>query len=406
MNKRRWTRGEKWLFGAPLLILALGGAVWLWQLRAPKTIALHSAITMVYGVEFSPDSRRLLAFSQNKYGSTGGTVYDVETRAAICGLQTPGSVRAYDWPSWSPDGKRIVAGFDEGKMGTTKVRSTYKNESYLRFNIIYKIALWDAASGRLSYAVPYGPPTQEAGTEVYFAADGTLVGLSNPPSFFDPATGAPTRIFGSSYARVQRASFNRARTLLALCNDSGSQIEVREVESDRVLWQAEVHRAFSFHWSSDVLAIHDDGSPGKRQILLWDGKARRVLPSPPSRDVLWFHLHPHKPWVALADVNFSGFGPLRVRKSELVVWDYAAQKALWRRPMQGLLSNLKWSPDGRFVTLRDGEGASSDTAWVFDESGAVRYQKEQQEVGLIRWAPDSKQLAITSRKQIEILKVD
>ena len=78
-------------------------------------------------------------------------------------------------------------------------------------------------------------------------------------------------------------------------------------------------------------------------------------------------------------------------KGELVAYDYRKNQILWRTPTTGGLEGMQWSPDGKYLTATGNRG-SQPPLYVFDKSGKLRFEREAGNY-VVRWSPDSKQLA-------------
>ncbi len=397
-NKRPWKRSEKLLFATPLLLLFGAGALILWRIRAPKIIEVPGA--QIFGARFSPDGKRILLKDNGKRL----LVFDVATQSQICQLSNPVNLRYYSEPFWSPDGKRIVAGFNDGSKGKIKIKGPNGKP---QLNQIEKIALWDARFGGLIYQVPYASPNQDSWAGVRFLGSDKLLGLYQPPGLLNAANGTRLQTFTSSFQSTERASFSRNRRFLALLGDKSKRFEVRDAHDNRVLWQPKIGYSLHFVWSTDnVIGISDGRTGNERSLLLWSGATRRPLPSPPGRELFDFAFHPTQPWVALAQAYFSDFNTLKVGHSQVIVWNYATNREVWRQKMTGRIFGLKWSPDGRWlVTHESGTYGMDAKLWILGAQGMVQYQGGKTDVYTTTWSPDSQSLAIAGGNRVEIMRV-
>lgn len=401
--KRLWTRAEKSLLLAPLLIALASGAVWLWRERPPTL--RFAADEQVTALEWSPDSRRLAVatlgtLSGSRYAEPSLFVFDARTGTKICALQPPPLTPTMRtglmlspspwWPSWSPDGTRIASGYHVAK-GAVGLKYNSPRPDYIE-----KIAVWNASNGTLQSDWLYGTPKGgNFGADVVFSLDGRqLIGSGSPPALFDARSGARVRRFGSQ--QTIKSRLNTTQTLAALYGEN-PLFEVRDLRTGRVLWKPAVDYLdfySSFEWGhGDVLGLAPRHK--KEALLLWNGQTRRALPSPPLGSVSEFALSPASPLVALTNVDRTLITPTT---STLLVWNHRLNRPLWTRPMQQDFHSLAWSPDGKWLSLVERTPAD-DTLQVFDAHGNLRLKRPFRSVGLSRWSPDSKQIAVVFWKK-------
>lgn len=407
LSKRPWTRAEKSLFLVPFLILLGAGAVWRQQ-RASKWIELPH-LTLIHYLQFSPDSRHLIVVGIDKVtNAERGAIFEAATRSKICDLQSPPRLQGYGYPSWSPDGTQVVAGYSDGSTGTLKT----KTANAMQPNPTDKIALWNARSGRLIARWPYAPRNEDSHSNVYFSGDGRkLIGDGQPPALFDARSGARLRRFKASSGSKGSGNFNSTQDLVAIQSVSGTKFEVREVATSRVLWQPKVRSASGSIWTqNNVLGVYDFGP---KRLLLWDGNTHRILPSPPSTNVFEFSFANNAPLVAVAEVEWRNIAlsNVDVKRADVLVWNYSTQRTVWSRKMEGRLFNLGWSPNGKWLAVIEEntieENPAGSQVWIFNARGEVHFQQlRKNRVWALRWAPDSKQLAIAQDGEVEIMRVD
>lgn len=415
-RKQPWALDEKLMvFGPTLFIVGLGAVSW----RDSRTKIIALPVMMNHGnandgihdiskIEFSPDSQRLVAVYQ---GQTGGvaTVFDAQTRERLADLQIPPVAAGSRAVSsviqdacWTLDGAYIAGIYDDGSVGPTKIPTDDANK--FRFNMQHHIATWSATSGNLIWTQPYAVTSYDSYAKLQYSSNGkTLIGQGTPAVLFDAATGAPLTPADDS---APTGEFNFDGSLLAVTRKADKVLEVRDVKTRRVLWQPKIKRPFPQWSKNNVLGVFDYRAKNDARLLLWDGKTRRALPTPPAHYVTDFALHPRRLLVAFAEVKLTKSPSPKIESSVLRVWDAATQKELWHRPMTGEI-NLSWSPDGRWLCAVERAGVYPQaTLWIFDAQGAVQSRFSRGAVGLVEWSPNSKTLAITGLNQIEMKSVD
>ena len=211
-TRQKWTFDEKLMVWVPALFIAGFGA-FSWREGHTQWIELqrfinHSdpkdGIYDIIKIEFSPDSKKLVAVHQ---GADGGvaTVFRWCRRVrvwpickfrrlpqgrALCRLLF--RTRAGLWTV--PISPGIV---NDGAVGATKIKTSYK--PYSRFNTQNKIATWSATSGNLIWMRPYAVTSTDSYAKLQLSSDGkTLIGQGTPAVVFDAATGTPLSPNGAS----------------------------------------------------------------------------------------------------------------------------------------------------------------------------------------------------------------
>ncbi|RYG59830.1 hypothetical protein EON80_25295, partial [bacterium] len=96
---------------------------------------------------FSPDNTRL---------TDAAAIYDARSGARLRGLIVPPTKMLVTSPSWSPDGTRIVTGF-QSDSGATNRKG---------------MAVWDASSGEMLWNKPYPEQDRKSELVVAFSQDG------------------------------------------------------------------------------------------------------------------------------------------------------------------------------------------------------------------------------------------
>jgi len=397
--KKRLSRGEKWLFASPLLLLIVGGVLWQRHKMKLYSIEMPQNAT-VDVVKFSPDSKRLVVFST----TTGfvGWVYDLESRTKVCNIAKPKDQSGewdeitYDGPDWSPDGSRIAGGvFSVG--GTQSVSSVYTART---------ITIWDAKSGAVRINQLCQAPSYLRGEEfIHYSPDGkTLVGGGVPPAVYDATTLKPLNKPNAAFDQGVMTYSNPKLGLAAVLNVGGNGLRVFDLKTRKVLWQTPIDEAFDYSWSGDILCVYNfsrekDPKTGQKlegsHLLLWDGKTRQQLPSPPFspvKAVYDYDFNADNTKLALFVNRHFVNGSITRDKGELMLWDLRAKRVLWSKPMETPLIKLAWSPDGKKLAALAEITQSQRRLSIFDQNGQSQFE-EQPVQDIAVWSGDSKQLA-------------
>ena len=415
-RKQPWTLDEKIMVGVPALFIA-GFGLFSWQgsratvIEVPSVIS-HSdpddGINDINQIEFSPDSQRLAVVHQGVDGGEA-TVFDAQSRERLTDLQTPpmlpgwrGGAPVIQDVCWTLDGAYLAGIYNDGAVGPTKIKTNYK--PYSRFNIQHKIATWSASSGHLIWTRRYANTSADSYAHLQVSRDGaTLIGQGTPAVLFDAATGTPQTPANDS---APSGNYNFDASLIAVTRQAEKRLEVREVKTKRVLWRLQGQRSHAQWAQNNVLGALDYPVKNDVRLRLWDGQMRRALPAPASRNVGEFTLHPRRSLVAYCEVEYEKTKSREVKSSVLRVWDSASRREIWNYPMSGALK-LDWSPDGNWLCAIEWSGAfPGATLWIFDAQGAVKSRFSRGAVNFVKWAPNSKTLAIAELNQIEIVTVE
>ena len=415
-TRQKWTFDEKLMVWVSALFIAGFGA-FSWREGHTQWIELqrfinHSdpkdGIYDIIKIEFSPDSKKLVAVHQ---GADGGvaTVFDVQTRERLADLQIPPVAAGSRAVSavvqdacWTLDGAYLAGIVNDGAVGATKIKTSYK--PYSRFNTQQKIATWSATSGNLIWMRPYAVTSTDSYAKLQLSSDGkTLIGQGTPAVVFDAATGTPLSPNGAS---APNGEFNFDGSLLAVTRPSDKMLEVREVKNGRVLWRPKIKRSLTQWSKNNVLGVRNYSDKNEVRLQLWDGKTRRVLPAPKNQNIGAFALHPQLSQVAWNEVKLTKSKSREVESSVLRVWNTATQKEIWHRSMSGDM-NLNWSPDGRYLCAIERTGTFPQAnLWIFDAHGEVKSKFGRSAVNFVAWSPDSRMLAIAELDGIEIQSVE
>ncbi|RYG67387.1 hypothetical protein EON80_13665, partial [bacterium] len=226
--RKAWSTAEKWLLLTPLVFVVLAGGLWRWQQSRPKSIELP--VPAMFGaLSFSPDGKRLaVMFEAPKPQGGLGSIYDVKSGDELCQLgRLPaepnlGGIKfaIFHAPSWSPDGSRIVAAYDDDTKGPTQIpippASTTGGKPVFRKNRVGKFAFWNAATGNLQGDHLYAPSHEDSNGRVAFAKDvKKLIGYGTPLSLFDAANGRRLEVLKGESAPGESSAFNEKRGLIA-----------------------------------------------------------------------------------------------------------------------------------------------------------------------------------------------
>jgi dipeptidyl aminopeptidase/acylaminoacyl peptidase len=436
LNKR-WTLAEKSLLVAPLLVLAFGGAL-QWR-KAHQTRWLALPDTNSPRLYFSPDSQQALAVShglRSSFEELG--VYDLDNQFKVCTLQLPPLNQSiglqFIFPDWSPDGKRIASVYTQ--LSARFIAGSKGPSTSRRFTT--KFAVWDAKSGRLLGHWSYPSVHADQLAQMNFSKDGRrLLGSGASPTVFDAVSGAP---LCQHHSKPRSGGlFNEQENLIALGDDQ-HQVQVlgyappgyapealakNRTVTPQVLWKSQQspvkNRFFRLTWNfENVLGFIDSVSPTqKRQLRLWDGNARRVLPSYPGTEVVNFAFNGHAPLVAInvslvAPSQKKGISFLSPTRQNLVIWNYRTGRVEWSRLVGGPFG-VRWSPDGKMLVVDEmlkttlAERAANQRKSmirVLGVKGEVLKQAPRDYFQGTLWSPDSKSLAIAGQDGIEIVAVD
>ncbi|RYG68467.1 WD40 repeat domain-containing protein [bacterium] len=395
---------------SPLVFVALAGGIWTLQRSGPATLSLPGS-AYVNHFKFSPDGKRLVVFAdQGKPWTEQGHVFELENRTEICKLAMPklqGSTsRMYSYhspPSWSPDGTRIVAGYNDDTFGNTPIPllKPRRSGAKTRRNMIGKFAMWNAEAGTLLGTHFYAPVNENSRGGVRYSDDGKrLFGYGSPPSFFDPTTGRRTERLWSQIPVSRHAAFNEKSGLLALTDEYARQFQVVDTRAKRVVWSPPISGVNNLDWDGDILAIssREISKGGKgwgtSHLVLWDSRNHKTVASqtisPPN---------------VIGEVLFRGDGQTLLyttfslsTASSLVLWNYRENRILWNYKAKSNLRNAQWSPDKNWISV--GAGATTDApeqVLVFAHSGTLG-QQIKASGDAHSWSPDSQRLAVLQRE--------
>jgi len=401
--KKRLTRGEKWLFASPLLLLVFAGAVWQW-----KELNIPSSEIIVRGdvdrLEFSPDSRRLLVSHDSYTGLYAQEVYDVATRERLSVLGQPSKWPAssrVDSLTWSGDGTRIVG-------SRRPVDKPVPHPA--------AVAIWDAQNGGVeANHVFIQADNRWRFGEIKLSPDGkTLMGGGIPPLRYAAATGKP---LNKPDASLDKNTFFQSSEELGLSvlfqhNFQPYQgFRVVNSKTKRVVWKPILSGPSGFVWSGDVLCVKDSPPPlissrGATRLSLWNARTHQNLPATTvasNLNIGTFAIHPKTNKLAYVTYSPAEFEAQRYG-SKVVVKDYGTNRELWTYDTSDRLDmgSLQWSPDGKWLAAA-GYYDSGCLLYVFDQSGYVRVKRVPINFQ-IRWSPDSRRLATASLGRDESTK--
>jgi len=404
--KKRLTRGEKWLFASPLFFLVIAGAFWQWREKAPVELVMPDD-SEVTSLEFSPDGKRLAVVLKRttivmgilSYLNTNlsGAVYDLKSRSLVCSLspdfsaanggRVPTMCIVFNAPAWSPDGNRIAA-----SMVTSVIPPANK--------FVGRFKVWDVSDGRTQSEHSFQLNSFWPSGKLRFSSDGqTLIGGDIPASHFDVWTGKrlnqPDKSFGKSFSK-----WSEPLGLVASRRADAEDFRVVDLKTKRVIWKPPVKNAAQFDWYGDWLCVKDvipsvGQCPVVNRLLLWNGRTRQPLPSPPlpaGVEIKSFSFNPAGKTLFYSYGQWTKTG----YQAAVAAWDYHANRVVWRNEnMPETLINLQPSPDGKWVMALDSLGNDSNSGYilyVFDGTGKILFKYGA--IGYAtRWSSDSKQLA-------------
>jgi len=407
--KKALTSGEKWLFATPISLLFIANVAAQPQKSAPVSLDISPSIE-VRAMEFSPEGKRLAAFLYDTVKRRDfGVVYNLATRSQICELAAPPSLSKgegnyYQSPVWSPDGTRIAA---------------FANSNSSRLN---KIAIWDAVSGanKSDYLYPITVPSG-LNANIHYSPDGKqLIDAELPPTVYDVASGKRVKTpFAGIYAGMgvrQLGARNLKLGLFAVYSRLGlaptqskdNRVRIIDTKTKKVVWETKIEVLLGSEWFGDVLCVKGNTQKsgwqltGKPLLLLWDGKARHPLPSPPlSKGIGDVSFNPDKSTLAYINVTKNTTSLTTLPDNELVAYDYRKTRVLWRYHRPNSFSTAEWSPDGKRLVTVNIDRTGQNSVSVFDKSGKPQFESIPAS-SLTRWSSDSKQLATVQVRRIEI----
>lgn len=411
--KSPWTRAEKSLLLAPLLIALASGGIWWWQ----KSRAVSIPAKYVETLHFSPDGRFLAVGDSlqlpNKPYTGVVTIYDAQSGAFVCDLKVPRPWSNLLEPVWANHGSIIAASVFDLTPGSL-------TSSVGKTNYVYKLAVWDVPSGRLRFYAPVAPANEWAWiSKSHFSRDGRFLFAENdPPAVFSAQTGARLRSFTrKTTEQVENMGFffdADSKLLLQRPQD----VSIVKVSDGKTLQSLPIHTKgrlnglsadgqfatfVTSHWNTRI------GFVDKWTLQLWNLKTQRTVSVPAlySSDDQVFAPHDDR----LAIVNHNPQPPTdrptREIGGQLLVYDCAKSRVVWKIPMPTDFSVLRWSPDGRFLAMRELQ-LHEDNVRVFDaRSGALKWSKIAYASNVhLEWAPDSHHLALSSSDAVQIFDIN
>ncbi len=397
-TKRPYTRAEKALFLAPLLFVLLGVGAWWWKSLLPVSIEVGE----VREIAWSPDGRKLLVSTcRNRYVyANAAAVYDTQSGSLETRLSVPIVAMSLENLAWSPDGLQIAAGTTRFLKGPLRLKVKGKIER----NQPGEVSIWNAATGAQTRVFSYASPQEWQWPYVEWARDGRLWGVGLPPALFDAATGRRARHFGPPITPplYQRSQFNPDHTLLWTSNLTNAALY--EIPSGKLVRRMKFSDTPSIRWGpGDVLALslNDPWKPGalrSGKLRIVEARTGRLLNAPPVGYASEMDFAAPGQ-VAIVDTKWrmqEGAGMI-AEASRVVMWDYRARRELWQvvAAPSGFRhwTRLSCSPDKRLVCAV-GVGDKHNLVIWEAASGREIWRHGIADPNLsLRWSPDSKRLA-------------
>ncbi len=403
------------LFSIPILLIIAAIAFKGGKNQEPVVIDLSdfkpvSSFDQISWLAYSPDGKKL-GLANNSLVR----VYDATTNAKICDLATTPSSRKDPYldnprPAWSDDGRHI------GALCSSWVFRRLKPGEYVnRGGKVYgfdrkdvrRFAVWDAQSGSLTSEVLYGQ-RRYSDTEYlhpqslrFTAYDKRLFGEEAPRERFD-ADGERVKLPDGKLTKYEHLYYNEAVGQLAVMGEKGHSVQVIDTKNKKVLWKIEDTRIQSMKWAKNVLCVVTTYYGSNNKLLLWDGKTRKELPTPPVK----FELIPANMYAPLGD-DAMVFSVIKAKYSrtrqpywhhELVAWDFRQNRMLWRTTTEHFMNRLQVSPDGKLISALAYNGFDAVGLHIFDATGRHRAEYGSSSEKYI-WSPDNRHIAMLSEPE-------
>ena len=379
--KRRWTRGEKLLWLAPLLLVVAAGAA-LWAPRiARRTAGLPERLQItpdgrIHTLALSRDGSTLAATTVESYApkTDGGRLYlwDARTlKPRAPWKNTPAFRTANLGLALAPDAKSVgYARVDSMKMG--------QNKTYVLFDVSTGKARWKI-KGRFLL------------TKVRFSPDGALLGITE---------GAKT---GVQYQIRRVSDGTLVRQWLAPNLTMSDADFAWAPDGKTVVCTARKPDATP---EPDALADYKKWLAARQYTIeirrLSDGKRTRVWN---TRPVLSFDLSPDAQTVAAitGERTTTGFDKVRV-----TVMDSATGREKWNfGDADYLPAAATFAPDG--ATLAVAPGGFNGLVLLDAQTGKIkrtlRYPGNVRS-RILLWSPDSKRLFASGESAVLVWDLD
>jgi len=295
--------------------------------KAQKTLYGHR--NDVYSLTFSPDGRLLVSSGEDltpdieeRPRSITIKLWDVASGKNIVTLGV--NIELACPPAFSPDGKVLVTGGEEGQL-----------------------RLWDAASGKEIRAIQH---QRACTTSVAFSADGKTLaaaGLGHTLQLWDAATGQKTATL-RGHTLTSLVGFSPDGKLLASTNGDRT-ITLWDVATGQERARVETHSGRGARFSPD----------GKTLATTWPGKQIRLWEVATGQERATFHGHMDP----VRDLAFSPDGTFLASAGKTItLWDVATrqERAIFPEHKRDVRA-VAFSPDGK--VLASGSAAGTIQLW-------------------------------------------